>query len=67
MKDHRKLRLYRGITWGLLGLAVLALLYTLFVGVLPFQAAYLVAVFVGVAFLVVAIEIAVCRGTSRTS
>lgn len=67
MNDRRKLRLYRSITWVLLGIAVLVLLYTLFVGALPLQVGYLVAFFVGVAFLVLALEVAVRRGTSPDS
>ncbi len=67
MNDRRKLRLYRSITWVLLGIAALVLLYTLFVGALPFQVGYLVALFVGVALLVFALEVAVRRGTSRDS
>lgn len=67
MNDHRKLRRYRGITWGLLGLAALGLLFTLLVGALPLQVGYLIAFFVGVACLVLAVEIAVRRGTSSSS
>lgn len=67
MDGHRKLRLYRSITWGLLSVAVLALLYALFVGALFLQVGYLIAFFVGVACLVLAVEIAVRRGSSRNS
>lgn len=67
MNDYRKLRSYRRITWGLLGLATLVLLYTLLVGALPLQVGYLIAFFVGVACLVLAVEIAVRRGNSTTT
>lgn len=66
-QDAKRLRRYRYLTWGVLGVGVLALAFVLLVGALPIQIGYLVGLIVLTAIAVLAVEVVVRRASSRAT